>query len=54
MKDKNGPTHDGKERTRNSKKDFVCVAAEKETSDAKYGVCRVWHRQQALDKTPFH
>ena len=30
MKEKNGPTHDGKERTRNSKENFVCLAAEKE------------------------
>ena len=26
---KNGPTNDGKERTQNSKKDFVCVVVEK-------------------------
>ena len=54
MKEKNGPTHDGKERRRNSK-DFLCVVTEKEgngevevhcsISNAENGVCRVWHRQ---------
>ena len=57
MKEKNGPTHDGKERTQNSK-DFVWVAAEKEgnaevelhclrvalcKANLKYGVCREFH-----------